>query len=320
MLVSVVVPTFRRPDLLQRCLAALHRQQFPQCEFEVVVADDAADEATRQLIESRQSPFFSACYIPVNGHHGPAAARNAGWRAARGQFIAFTDDDCIPDSGWLSAGLQPFADPTVVAVTGQTIVPLPRFPTDHDLNTAGLERSEFLTANCFCRRAVLADLGGFDEQFTSAWREDSDLHFRLLDTGGKVVRQCAAVVVHPVRQAAWGNCIHEQRKSLFDALLFRKHPRRFRQRIRPRCPWNYYLVVMAAFTTIFAAALGASVASAVAGTIWLLVTIQFCFRRLKNTTWSFPHLVEMLVTSPVIPFLSVYWRICGAIRFRVLFW
>ena len=194
MLVSVVVPTFRRPELLARCLEALLRQRLPADKYEVIVADDAASEETRQLVQSLASGKHCLRYVPVKGAHGPAAARNVGWKGARGQIIAFTDDDCIPDSGWLVAGAERLADPAVAAVTGQTIVPLPPRPTDHERNTAGLERSEFITANCFCRREVLAALGGFDERFTTAWREDSDLHFRLLDRGATIVRQASAVV------------------------------------------------------------------------------------------------------------------------------
>src|SRR5688572_20611263 len=101
MRVSVVVPTYRRPDLLARCLGALLRQSWPPADYEVIVADDAAEEATRRLVESLDTSGLRLQYVPVLGRHGPAAARNVGWRAARGEIIAFTDDDCIPDSGWL---------------------------------------------------------------------------------------------------------------------------------------------------------------------------------------------------------------------------
>ena len=60
-------------------------------------------------------------------------------------------------------------------------------PTTSETRPAS-KRAEFVTANCFCRREVLEAVGGFDERFTAAWREDSDLHFRLLDTGGTIVR------------------------------------------------------------------------------------------------------------------------------------
>src|SRR3954467_3430323 len=97
--VSVVVPTYRRPDLLARCLAALARQRYPADEYEVIVADDANDDATRRHIESLDLAPLRLRYVAVTNRHGPAAARNLGWREATAEIIAFTDDDCIPDSG-----------------------------------------------------------------------------------------------------------------------------------------------------------------------------------------------------------------------------
>src|SRR5690606_30571680 len=118
----------------------------------------------------------------VTGRHGPAAARNVGWRAARCEVVAFTDDDCIPDPGWLAAGTRA-VEQGFAAATGRVVVPLPDAPTDYERDAAGLARAEFVTANCFCRRSVLEALGGFDERFSAAWREDSDLHFALLRAG-----------------------------------------------------------------------------------------------------------------------------------------
>jgi len=302
MQISIVVPTYRRPELLMQCLAALARQRFPAEEFEVVVADDAADEATRRQIESLGSAPLRIHYIAVTGRHGPAAARNAGWRAARGEIIAFTDDDCVPDSAWLAAGAEPFIDPAVVAVTGQTIVPLPPTPTDFERNLAGLEQSEFITANCFCRRQVLLSLDGFDERFTAAWREDSDLHFRLLDAGGKIVRATAAVVVHPVRQAAWGVSLREQRKAVFEALLFRKHPRHFRERIRPAWPGLYYVMILAACAAAGALAMAHLEAALGAASERLLPAVKCCASRLRGTSRRSWRVAEMALTSAVIPF------------------
>jgi glycosyltransferase involved in cell wall biosynthesis len=95
---SVVVPTCRRPDLLDRCLAALVAQDFDPTEFEVLIADDAASESTARQTEAwRARTTVRLHYSPVTGAHGPAAARNVGWRRAAAPIIAFTDDDCIPD-------------------------------------------------------------------------------------------------------------------------------------------------------------------------------------------------------------------------------
>jgi GT2 family glycosyltransferase len=113
--------------------------------------------------------------------------RRAQHRLARGAIIAFTDDDCIPDPGWLSAGASAFA-PGVAGVDGTIVVPLPDRPTDYERDAAGLTGAEFATANCFYRREVLAAVGGFDERFTAAWREDSDLFFTLRERGYQLER------------------------------------------------------------------------------------------------------------------------------------
>src|SRR6185312_2066302 len=99
MRVSVVVPTYRRPDLLDRCLTALAAQDFDAWAYEIVVADDAASDATRRQVEgwAAKNPV-PAHYLAVTATRGPSGARNAGWRLARGEIVAFTDDDCIPDS------------------------------------------------------------------------------------------------------------------------------------------------------------------------------------------------------------------------------
>jgi GT2 family glycosyltransferase len=204
--VSVVVPTYRRPELLGRCLAALTAQKMASDSYEIIVADDAASSETRRQVEELAAKTTcSVLYLPMTGTHGPAAARNAGWRAARAAIIAFTDDDAVADAGWLTAGTGALErDCELAAVAGHVIVPLPPSPTDYQRNEAGLATAAFVTANCFCRRDVLQTLGGFDERFTHAWREDSDLHLRLLEGGFKLRKVPEAVVVHPVRQASWG--------------------------------------------------------------------------------------------------------------------
>jgi GT2 family glycosyltransferase len=320
MRVSVVVPTYHRPDLLGRCLTALVAQDFDPAGYEVVVADDAASDATRRQVEAfAAAACISVRYLPVTGPHGPAAARNAGWRAARGAVIAFTDDDTVPDPGWLAAGLDAFDGPDAVAAAGRVVVPLPAEPTDHERNESGLERAGFVTANCFVRRSALEAVGGFDERFRTAWREDSDLEFRLLERGGRVVRAPKAAVAHPVRPAGWGVSLRQQRKVLFDALLYKKHPAHYRRRIRRKPPWDYYGIVSAAVLAGFAAAAGVWVVALAAAGVWAVLSGRFLARRLRGTTHAPRHVAEMVVTSALIPWLSVFWRLSGAAKFRVRF-
>src|ERR671939_157896 len=106
---SGVVTTFGRPESLSRCLAALCEQAFDPTDYEVIVADDAASDEARRVVtcwaERAVVRGLALRYVPVTGAHGPAAARNAGWRAAHGPIIAFTDDDCVPTPDWLAAGV-----------------------------------------------------------------------------------------------------------------------------------------------------------------------------------------------------------------------
>jgi glycosyltransferase involved in cell wall biosynthesis len=317
--VSVVVPTYRRPALLGRCLAALLAQDFDPSGYEIVVADDAASDDTRRQVEAAGAPASTRLrHLAVTGRHGPAAARNAGWRAATGEIIAFTDDDCVPDPRWLSAGVAALDD-GAAAVSGRVVVPLPAVPSDYERDASGLERAEFVTANCFCRREALEAVGGFDERFAAAWREDSDLQFSLLRAGRRVGRAPAALVVHPVRPAPWGVSLGQQRKSLFDALLYKKHPEFYRGRIRSTPPWDYYAIVAALGLTALAAGSGHPRLAWGSALAWSVLTARFCARRLQGTSREARHVAEMAATSALIPPLSVFWRLYGAWKFRVLF-
>jgi GT2 family glycosyltransferase len=282
--ISVVVPTCGRPGLLARCLEALERQSLPRSRYEIIVVEDL-------------------------DRRGPAAARNRGWRLARAPIVAFTDDDCVPDADWLRRGLEAFEEKADV-VCGRIAMPVPEPPTDYERDAQRLERGEFVTANCLCRKRLLEHVGGFDERFRLAWREDTDLHFRLLEQGARIVTEPRALVVHPVRPAPWGVSLAQQRKVMFDALLFKKHPRLYRERIRPTPRWDYYLIVGSMFLAVFNPAFLL---------LWGMLTARFCRQRLRGTALTPRHVLEMVVTSIAIPPAAVFWRCVGALRFRVGF-
>jgi GT2 family glycosyltransferase len=320
--VSVVVPTCGRAELLERCLAALMHQSLPGRHYEIIVVDDQPDVRTRQLVSVWRAGGDAGgpdvTYLANDGRHGPAAARNLGWRSARAPIVAFTDDDTVPAPDWLRRGLDAFDD-SVDALCGRIDMPLPSTPTDYERDAQQLESAEFVTANCFCRKSVLAALGGFDERFRLAWREDSDLHFRLLATGARIARAPLAVVVHPVRPAPWGVSLLQVRKIAFDALLYKKHPQLYREKIRATPRWDYYAIVAALLLVVVGAAAGSAVLAAFAAASWCVLTLLLVRRRLRRTSHSLSHIAEMAVTSALIPPLAVFWRIAGAIRFRARF-
>ena len=320
--ISVVVPTCGRPRLLERCLDALAQQQFVAGFFEIIVVDDRPSSATEAVVRSWAAPVIRSGndmqYVASPGPHGPAAARNRGWRLARSEIVAFTDDDTIPDASWLVNGLKAL-DGSLDAVCGRIVMPIPQLPTDYERDASGLARAEFVTANCFCRKTVLERVGGFDERFKLAWREDSDLHFRILDSGARIGYAGDAVVVHPVRPAPWGVSLQQQKKVMFDALLFKNHPGLYRTRIRKSARWDYYAIVAALLGAIAAGLYGSPGWGAVLFGLWALLTARFCMQRLRGTSHTPSHVAEMIVTSALIPPLATFWRVAGMLKFRVGF-
>jgi hypothetical protein len=126
-------------------------------------------------------------------------------------------------------------------------------------------------------------------------------------------------VLHPVRAERWGVSLRQQRNTYFDALLYKKHPQLYRERIRRRPPWNYYAIVAGALAAPPLAWAGAGAAAALAATVWLGGVLQLAVARLGPTARTPRHVMEMLATSALIPFLSVYWRLRGAWDFRTGF-
>jgi GT2 family glycosyltransferase len=319
--VSVVVPTCGRLDLLDRCLDALTRQSLSGARYEIIIVDDEPNHNTLHLVAGWRARTLDRgprlVYVSNAGPHGPAAARNRGWQVAQAPIVAFTNDDTVPAPDWLANALEAFGD-HVDALCGKIEMPLPSRPTAHQREARLLETAEFVTANCFCRKEVLEQLGGFDERFTSPWREDSDLHFRLLKMNANISHAPEALVVHPVRPAPWGASLLQIRKVAFDALLYKKHPELYRQKIQ-RTPWDYYVIVAALLAALVGLATGAKLLATLAGAAWLALTARLCLRRLSGTAKNISHVAEMVITSALIPPLAVFWRIAGAIRYRVRF-
>ncbi|TFL14265.1 glycosyltransferase family 2 protein [Pusillimonas caeni] len=316
-LVSVVIPTYGRPDLLERCLDAVMAQSLPASAYEVIVCDDGPSEAVDALVRRKSAgmPAGPALrYCAVRATQGPAGARNAGWQMALAPLIAFTDDDTVPTRDWLVNGLEAMKD-GAGAAAGRIVMPLPERATDSQRDAARLQQAEFVTANCFVRVEALRAVGGFDERYTIAWREDSDLHFALLERGFEVIRADAAVVLHPLRDAPFAAGIGSQRKIMFDVLLYRKYPKLYRQRIRAHWPWLYLAIsacLIVAAVSFLAGRHGLALAAALA---WLLLSTFLFFRRLSGSAPTLRNLGELLLTTAVIPPLSIYWRLRGASRF-----
>lgn len=319
MKISVIIPTHNRPDLISKCLDALLCQQSPP-DMEIMVVSDGPDAATGRVIAAKNSNLIR--HLELERHRGPAAARNHGVQHSSGQLILFTDDDTIPSRDWCAAFWREYLrhDNNFIAFTGDVQVPHTIPPTDYELNTSRLETAEFVTANCAVTRPAFVLCGGFDEAFFMAWREDSDLHFRLLKCGVPIIKCPEARVMHPVRDAPWNISLRSEKKNMFNALLYKRHPALYTKKVGNRPKWHYYTAIVAALLAVSGLVLKIPKLWLPSFIIWISIIMLFTWRRVQPTVKSPRHIVQMLVTSALIPFYSIFWKLYGAFKFKKLLW
>jgi HAD superfamily hydrolase (TIGR01662 family) len=315
---TVVIPTLGRP-CLQDCLDALASAAGP-LPRQVVLADDRRD--TPDPLPVRLPPELAGRTVVVTLEgRGPAAARNAGWRAARDtEWVAFLDDDVVVTPSWRAALVADLArQPAQVAgVQGAITVPQPagRRPTDWERGTAGLAAARWITADMAYRRRALIDAGGFDERFPRAFREDADLALRVLDRGWLLV-QGGRETTHPVRPPRRWASLRAQAGNADDALMTRLHGRDWHARAQaaPGRRAGHWV------TTALAAAAGTALAAsglmpgrlrwlrvgAVVGAMgWLAATGEFAAARIRPGPRTRAEATEMIMTSALIPPLAAW--------------
>jgi histidinol-phosphate phosphatase family protein len=324
---DVVVPTVGR-DSLARLLDALAASTGP-LPGRVLLVDDRRDRAA-PLLGGRPVPGRLAGRVRVVAGRaaGPAAARNLGWRAARASWVAFLDDDVVPSPAWLGdlaadlAGLGA----EVAGSQGRVRVPMPegRRPTDWERNVRGLETARWATADMAYRRAVLAEVGGFDERFPRAYREDADLALRVMRAGYRLVLGRRGVT-HPVRAAGPLVSVRLQAGNGDDVLLRALHGRGWRDRAGvPRGRRGRHLVVTGVgLVGVGAWWLGrrgvptarwARRTAVVAGVGWLVGTVEFAATRIAAGPRDPAEVGRMVATSLLIPPMATWHWVGGWVR------
>jgi glycosyltransferase involved in cell wall biosynthesis len=230
---DLVIPTIGR-ESLWTLLRALRWMPDPKPEQIVIVDDRASCDGPLWVYPDALGDLAGRTRVVRSGGRGPAAARNAGWRIARAPWVAFVDDDVVPTGMWTSALQRDLArlTPHVAASQGQITVPLPRDrrPTDRERTVARIAGAPWITADMAVRRSVLEHIGGFDERFPRAYREDSDLALRILDAGWELTYGTRAAV-HLTSPASGWISIAQQAGNADDALMRRLHGPGWRDRI-----------------------------------------------------------------------------------------
>jgi glycosyltransferase involved in cell wall biosynthesis len=231
---SVVVPTFARHSSLTALVELLAQQSWR--DFEVVLIDQSAEPWPE-----RERDFGLDLLYVHTDLRGAVFARNRGAGLARGEVIAFIDDDCLPSKDWLAGAHAEFSSRDIVGLEGLITS---EAKSDRDwrvVTNDGFEGIGFMTANLFVRSSVFQQLDGFDPAFDHPhFREDTDLGWRMQALGAVPFSRRAAVY-HPPQPRALERESLETRSKFFekDALLLRKHPQKYPELLLRECQWKH---------------------------------------------------------------------------------
>jgi glycosyltransferase involved in cell wall biosynthesis len=211
LLVSVIVPVWNNARQLETCLHALSRQTLPRQQFEIIVVDNGSTDDT--LVRARSLPDVTVISEPRAGSY---IARNSGARIARGEYLAFTDSDCVPDPKWLEAATDAAR---ANASAGLLLGPIRLFDETgdgsrvyHDYETLfsfpqDPVKGNCATANWMSPKALILGLGGFEEETKSL--ADKGMAMRIKEAGKALVFVPEMVVHHPVR-ATMGEILNKR--------------------------------------------------------------------------------------------------------------
>jgi glycosyltransferase involved in cell wall biosynthesis len=224
--VSVVIPTYNRRGLLERTLQSV--AALDPGPAEVVVVSDGSTDGSDEMVRSLGWPLLRT------DRRGAAGARNEGWRSAAASMVAFLDDDCIAEPGWLGALVAPFADEGVGLVQGATVPDGSPGPYDRTVHVQPALRL-YESCNIAYRRRALEQVGGFDEEFIRRiqprvglpgrgggrpFGEDTHLGWRVQRLGWRAAIASDAVVRHHIFEGTFSDSLREEwRAGNFTLLL-----------------------------------------------------------------------------------------------------
>jgi exopolysaccharide biosynthesis polyprenyl glycosylphosphotransferase len=301
-MISIVIPAYNAEHTLPYTLRALQNQTISRDLYEVIVVDDASTDGTAAVAQE-----FGVRYRMQN-KEGPAAARNLGVRAARGEIILFTDSDCIPREDWVEKMVKPFDDPQVAGVMGRYLTR----QTEHAARFVQLEFEErFRILKDFdsidlvasfaaaFRRSVFEDVGGFDAHYPLANNEDVELSYKIAERGYRMVYNDDAVVYHR-HPASWKKYFSIKfSRAFWRILVYKKFPGKIlRDTYTPQSLKMQIVVawmVVASFLGFFLGWQWGIVAIAIASISFGLVCLPFIRR-----TWRFDRTMSLI--SPLILF------------------
>ena len=196
--VTVVIPVYNGANTIAQTIECILNQTCPPAE--IVVVNDGSTDRTAEMLNT----FGQQIIVITKPNGGPASARNSGVRQARGDLIAFTDSDCLPEKDWLGYLIAGFDDDAVAGVGGR-IKSAGKTVLGEYIDFAGFLNPQpdeqgkipyLITASACFRRDVLLQVGGFSERFRKPGGEEPELCWRIRQLGYRLGFAADALALH----------------------------------------------------------------------------------------------------------------------------
>jgi len=299
--ISVVVPTYNNEKVLKCLINSLSSQNYPKNKYEIIIVNDGSTDGT---CEFAKNIINSNIVYLRQKHSGPAAARNRGISVAKGKIVAFIDDDCIASRGWLAAIKEGFKDEELEGLEGKTLADSGKiFPDSHCIRN--LSGGIYLTCNIAFLGSVIKKMR-FDENYRYPNREDSDVAFSVLKSGGKIGFSKKMQVKHKISKYGLKKMLKRKLYFESDVRLFRKFPNVYKKRIRfpfERFTPLYVIFSLASFLNQY----------------FLLLLVITAIAEIGYRKYSFSPLsfIKFLVAQTAGSFVNIFAVLRGCVKQRV---
>lgn len=240
MFVSIILVVKNEAMHIQKCIESLLKQSHNY--FEIIILDDQSTDETLALIKSFKTTKIKIFTTKRNNLKGHANRRNYALSKANGEFIFFTDGDCITHCNWIKEGLKIFQDKNCLGVEGKTIYEAKTGITVADYVTQRLSPGGFMTCNVAYRKSAILDVGKFDPKFKNTY-EDRDLGIKISKIG-KIIFEDNMLVFHQQKKVTIKTLFKRAQRAGDMVYFDLKHGRKASEYISGRIIYPEHLVII----------------------------------------------------------------------------